>query len=482
MSKIWTPQKKQAIFMARPEYEALYGGAAGGGKSDCILVEALRQVNIQNYRAIIFRDTVPQLEALISRSQELYKKVYPKARYNDNKKVWTFPTGSKIFFGYMQRDQDRFNYQGKPYDLVIFDELTHFSYLQYEYMKSRNRASGPGTRVYIRATCNPDGKGMGWVKSRFVTPAPPMTPIKETVKVTKPDGSIMELTRDRIFVPSSVFDNEVLLKNNPDYLATLASLPKAERDALLYGSWDSFTGQVFTEWRDDPEHYKDRFWTHVIEPFDVPKHWKIVRGFDFGFSKPFSVGWFALEPKGNQSKIYRIKEYYGCTDTPNEGLKLNPYEIAHNIAEIERTDPMLKGRKIQGVADPAIWDESHGESIAMMMERSPNYVYFTPGDHTRLPGKMQFHYRMAFDSNGECMFQVFNTCKDFIRTVPMLTYSETHPEDIESSEEDHAYDECRYVFMENIIAPRTNVLTAVDAFDPLMQRINQRNTSDYINI
>lgn len=478
---IWTPQPRQAEFMSRPEYEALYGGAAGGGKSDALLAEALRQIAVPNYRGIIFRDTVPQLEALMSRSEEMYSKICGgKAKFNENKKVWRFPSGARIFFGYMQRDQDRFNYQGKPYDFIGFDELTHFSYLQYEYMKSRNRPAGPNTRVYIRATANPDGKGMGWVKARFVTPAPPMTTIKETVKVKMPAGGIKEMTRSRIFVPSTVFDNQILLDNDPNYLATLASLPEAERNALLYGSWDSFTGQVFTEWVNDPEHYKDRFWTHVIDPFEVPLDWKIVRGFDFGYAKPFSVAWYAVDHHG---KVYRIKEYYGCTGEPNKGLELNPYEIAHNIRELEDTDPLLKNRKITGVADPSIWDESRGESIARMMERSPNFIYWTPGDNTRLPGKMQFHYRLAFDERGECMFQVFNTCKEFIRTFPMLVYSERHPEDIDTDMEDHIYDECRYVLMERPIAPRENVLKRISLDDPLnMFQNNRSNKSSYINV
>jgi hypothetical protein len=437
-------------------------------------------VNVKNYRGIIFRDTVPQLEAIIDRSRLLYKGAYPKARYNDNKKVWRFPSGAQIFFGYMQRDEDRFNYQGKPYDFIGMDELTHFTYTQYSYMKSRNRPTGPGTRVYMRMTCNPDGKGMGWVKERFVTPAPPLTPIVEKVKVRTPSGEYIEMTRDRVFVPSTVFDNKVLLENDPDYLATLASLPEAERNALLYGSWDSFTGQVFTEWRNDPEHYIDGFWTHVIEPFDIPRDWKIVRGFDFGYAKPFSVGWYAVDHKG---KVYRIKEYYGCTGEPNKGLEINPYEIAKNIREIEETDEVLKGRRIDGVADPSIWDESRGESVARMMERSPNFIHWTPGDNTRIPGKMQYHYRLAFDENGECMFQVFNTCKHFIRTIPMLVYSEKKPEDIDTDMEDHIYDECRYVLMERPIAPRVNVLQKIDLDDPLNQRVNARSGKhSYINI
>lgn len=469
--------------MARPEYEALYGGAAGGGKSDALLCEALRQVSIPCYRGILFRDTVPQLEALMSRSEELYPKAFKGAKFNENKKVWKFPDGGKIFFGYMQRDQDRFNYQGKPYDFIGMDELTHFSFVQYSYIKSRNRPTGKGTRVYMRYTANPDGKGMGWVKARFVTPAPPMTTIKETVNVKNPSGKTIQMVRDRIFVPSTVFDNQVLLDNDPNYLATLASLPEAERNALLYGSWDSFSGQVFTEWINDPSHYEDRKWTHVIKPFDIPLHWQVIRGFDFGFAKPFSVGWFAIEPGTN--KLYLIKEYYGCNGEPNHGIMINPYEIAKNIRDIESHDPMLKGRQIYGIADPSIWDESRGESIARMMEKSPNFVFWRPGDNTRLPGKMQFHYRLAFDRYGECLFQVFDTCRDFIRTFPMLVYSERHPEDIDTEMEDHEYDMVRYVLMDNPIAPRENILKKIDLDDPLNQRVqlyNRSTKTNYINI
>ena len=141
----------------------------------------------------------------------------------------------------------------------------------------------------MRATTNPGGIGHGWVKARFITPAPPGTPIVEEYTVRRPDGTEQKLQRARVFIPSSIFDNPALLQNDPGYLASLAAMPEAEKQALLYGSWDSFSGQVFTEWRNDPAHYQDQRWTHVIAPFAIPKHWQIYRGFDFGFSKPFSV-------------------------------------------------------------------------------------------------------------------------------------------------------------------------------------------------
>lgn len=464
MISIWSPQPKQRMFQQRPEYEALYGGAAGGGKSDALLTEALRQVHIPHYRGIIFRKTYPQLTDLIDRSRELYTKAFPRAAYNSTAHCWSFPSGAKIFFGNLPRDEDRFNYQGKHYDFVAFDELTQFTWVQYSYLMSRNRPNGPGTRVYMRATANPGGIGHGWVKDRFVTAAVPMTTIWETYEVRKPDGTISEMKRDRIFVPSTVFDNQALLDNDPNYLANLAMLPEAEKNALLYGSWDSFDGQVFREWRNDPDHYDDQRWTHVINPFPIPAHWRIYRGFDFGYAKPFSVGWYAADPDG---RLYRIKEYYGCTGTPNTGIKLNPAEIAAEIKRIEDEDQTLRGRNVIGIADPSIFDESRGESIAAMMERSPHFVYWSGGDNTRIAGKMQFHYRLAFDAEGLPMFQTFHTCKHFIRTIPALVYDDKHVEDIDTDQEDHIYDECRYVLMENPIAPRKHEEPKPVLDDPL---------------
>lgn len=461
---IWTPQPRQAEFMSRPEYECLYGGAAGGGKSEALLCEALRQVDIANYRGIIFRRTYPELEGLISRSEELYKRAFPKARYNTSEKRWKFPSGAKIFFGYMQYEKDWKNYQGKAYDFIGFDELTHFTRLQYMRIMGRNRPTGPGTRVYIRATANPGGIGHAWVKDRFIDVAPPRTRIITKHKVKKPDGSRKEIIRSRIFIPATVFDNQKLLENDPNYLGSLAALPEADRNAMLYGDWNTFDGKVFKEFKDDPRHYEDHRWTHVINPFPIPGHWKILRGFDFGYAKPFSVGWYAVDERG---KIYRIREYYGCNGTPNVGIQIDPVEIAHNIRQIEKEDPLLKGKKIYGIADPSIFDESRGESVANMMAKSPNFIYWNPGDNTRIAGKMQFHYRLAFDEDGDCMFQVFNTCRHFIRTIPALVYSESNVEDIDTTLEDHIYDECRYVLMESPITPRQNRKAAARYDDPL---------------
>lgn len=453
--------------MRRNEYECLYGGAAGGGKSDALLAEALRQVNMPNYRGLIIRRTFPQLEALISRSMELYPRAFPKAKYNTTSHTWRFPSGARIFFGSMQHENDKHQYQGKPYDFVAFDELTHFTRDQYMYLMSRNRPTGSGTKCYIRATANPGGIGHGWVKERFIDAAPPLTPITDEYEVEAPDGGKIKIKRNRIFVPSALFDNPALLANDPGYMGTLAMLPEAERNALLYGDWNSFEGQVFKEWRNDPAHYVDRLWTHVIDPFMPPKHWKCWRGFDFGYTKPFSVGWYVADEDG---KIYRIRELYGCQKEPNHGVSMDPAEIAAAIREVESTDPLLKGRDIYGIADPSIFDESRGNSIAHMMGQHPHYVIWSPGDNTRLAGLQQCHYRLRFREDGDPMFQVFKTNLGFIRTVPTLVYDEHKVEDVDTSMEDHIYDEWRYVMMDSPISPRLPSATPPKPFDPLSKK------------
>ena len=400
-------------------------------------------MHIPHYKGIIFRKTFPQLRELILKSQRIYSRAFPKAVYNSTEHVWKFPSGARIYFGSMPNKDSYINYQGLSFAFIGFDELTHFTREEYEYLISRNRADGEGVRVYIRATANPGGIGHGWVKERFITPAPPNTPIMFKSDVKMPDGKIKEVTRSRIFIPSSVFDNFALLKNDPNYLANLASLPEAQKNALLYGDWDTFSGQVFTEWKNHPEN-ADRRNTHVIKPFLIPRHWRRFRSFDYGYSRPFAVQWWAVDEDG---RAYLYRQLYGCTNTPNTGLKMEPTAVAKAIKEIE--DSEEQGQRIIGIADPAIWDESRGSAGTIINLFNEQGIFFEKGDNKRIPGKMQVHHRMAFDENGYPMMYVFDTCREFIRTIPNLVYDENKVEDIDTTGEDHDYDAMRYFFMRN---------------------------------
>lgn len=470
---LWQPQPKQALFMARPEFEALYGGAAGGGKSDALVIEATRQIDNQKYQGLILRKTYPELTELINRSLELYTVAFPGARYNDSKHVWTFPSGAKIYFGSLQHKKDKIKYQGKQYQFIGIDEATHFSLEEVDFLKSRCRARGPNQRCYIRLTANPGGPGHGWVKERFISIGPNKRTY-EVYEITDNTGKTIKQIRDRIFIPATVFDNKKLLENDPNYLAVLASLGEADKKAFLYGDWDSFNGQAFTEWRNAPVHYKDHKYTHVIEPFNIPLDWKIYRSYDFGYSRPFAVGWYAVS---KDDTIYRIKEFYGWNGTPNTGLKWEPAKQAAEIAKFEKEDAVLKHFKVYGVADPAIWERSSGESIANIMEKQG--LYFDKADNSRIPGKMQCHYRLAFDENGKSKFYCFNTCKQFIRTIPNIVYSDIHVEDINTEGEDHIYDEWRYLMMKHPINPRYAV-KPIKQYDPLSIEDKRYNQYDWV--
>ncbi len=465
---VWAPQPRQRIFLARPEDEALYGGAAGGGKSEALVMEALRQVGIPHFRGLILRKTYPQLTELIDKSLRYYTQAFPGAVFRETTHTWVFPSGAKVRFASLPHPRDKLNFQGLAFDYIAFDELTHFTREEYMYLLSRNRPGGPGTRCYVRATANPGGIGHGWVKERFITAGPPLRTVWEAYPVLFPDGHTERRRRSRVFVPSTVFDNGILLRNDPDYLTRLAALPQAERKALLYGDWDSFSGQVFCEWRNDPAHYRDRVGTHVIAPFRIPPDWPVYRGFDWGYRHPFSVCWFAEDRDG---RLYHIRELYGCASDghgqplPNTGVGWTAKRIAEEIRRVEREDPNLRGRQIHGVADPAIFQRDGGESVGEIMER--HRVYWDRGDNTRLAGKQQLHNRLAMGEDGRPMLYVFSTCRHFIRTVPALVYAQVDVEDVDTAGEDHIYDACRYVLMAHPCARHPAPAADEPAYDPL---------------
>lgn len=381
------------------------------------------------------------------------------ATYRDKDKEITFTNGSQIIFKYCDTEKDTDRFQGTEVDIIFIDEATQMTEDQIKDIVACLRGVNAfPKRVYF--TCNPGGIGHAYIKRLFVD--------RQYVYGEYPD--------EYTFIQSLVTDNTALMKSMPEYVRQLEALPEAKRKAWLYGDWNSFVGQVFKEWRNDPDHYKDRRWTHVIDDFPIDKSWDIYRSFDFGYAKPFSVGWYAVDHK---DRIYRIREYYGCTGEPNVGVMMTPQEIAEHIAEIERTDPNLKGRQINGIADPAIWDKSHGESIAEMMEQRG--VYFSPGDHKRIPGKMQFHFRLAFDKMGIPMFYCFKSCTQFIRTIPLLIYDEKKVEDIDTRLEDHIYDEARYLFMEHPLNPEQIPEKVPPEEDPLNLWQDIYARSDYGN-
>lgn len=433
-----TPNEKQKKFLQCRTRNVGFGGARGGGKSWAIRTKAkLLVYRYPGIKVLIVRRTYNELfenhinplcEELHVYDQDRSKRL---AKYNDSKKHLVFPNGSRIIFRYCENDKDAERFQGTEVDVLFIDEATHQTEERVRKLTACVRGTGKyPRRVYY--TFNPGGVGHAWVKRLFID------------RNFKPG----ETPEDYEFIQSLVTDNKALMQADPDYIRQLEALPPKLREAWLYGKWDVFEGQVFEEFRNDPDHYIDRRFSHVIQPFIVPETWRIFRSFDWGYSRPFSVGWYAVD---HENRVYRIAEFYGCTQTANEGVKYEPAKLAKAIAEIEAIEVNLKGRDIVGVADPAIFSEEKGESIAETMSRAG--VYFEPADHTRLAGLMQCHYRLSFDENGIPMFYVFSNCKHFIRTIPMLLYDEKKVEDVDTSLEDHIYDEWRYCMMENPMNP-----------------------------
>jgi len=448
MSEIRIPSlnPKQILFCKSKARYVGYGGARGGGKSFAVRAKAIiLAFAYAGIKIMITRRSYPELEANhIRQLQELLGGV---CLYNKQDKMFTFPNGSLIMLRYAASEDDLLAYQGTEVDVLFIDEATQITWDMFVKMKAFVRGvNNFPKRIYI--TCNPGGKGHAWVKRLFID--------KKYDKNENPE--------DYEFIFASVYDNEALIKSDPEYLKRLESLPDRLRKAWLEGSWDIFEGSFFEEFDNNPDGYITRQHTHVIKPFPIPSSWPVYRSFDFGYAKPFSCGWWTIDQDG---RLYRIDELYGCTDEPNTGVKWSVEQIFDAIKERENTSVLLKGKQITGVADPACWDASRGPSVA---EVAGKYgVYFVPGDNKRIPGWQQIHERLRYDEEGYPSLYVFTTCEDFIRTIPSLIYDAHKKEDLDTNGEDHIADETRYMCMMRPIKARPLKTYTDTRFDPLNQ-------------
>ena len=456
----YEPTPKQAAFHATKANEVLYGGAAGGGKTKALIMDALfRTLTYPNTTAVIFRRTYQELEDTDIKEA---RASYPSklASYNAGRHEFSIVNGSKILFRHCEHEADKFNYSGIEIQFLYFDELTSFEQGVYDFLKTRLRAKKSlGVVPIVRSASNPGNIGHGWVKKMFVDAGPYMSIqtqeiFSETLHRSKKIGTQ--------YIPALATENPFI---TDDYVFELEQKPEALRNALLKGDWDSFEGQVFTEFVNDPAHYADRLHTHVIAPFDIPVEWPRYMSFDHGYSKPFSIGWWAVDPDG---RVYRYKEWYGGKPRQaNVGLEYTPAMIAQGIIEREREE-IENNLPIDRIADPAIFDKSRGDSVADQMRPDGTHkgVFFRKGDNTRLAGKMQVHERLRFDPDGKPMMYIFSTCEDWIRTVPTLPYSLKKPEDIDTDAEDHTYDETRYFLMSRPLTPTKRPPKKTYTYDP----------------
>lgn len=444
---VWSPQAgPQHSFIWCPVFEVVYGGARGGGKTDATLGDWIfhQARHGEHAKGLFVRRKQVDLASTLERARVLFQAY--GAKFNEQKSLFRFPNGAVIWFRYLERDADADNYQGHDYTRVYVEELTQFpSDGPVNKLKATLR-SAAGVPCGFRASCNPGGPGHTWVKARYIDPGP-WKRIKE--HFTDPfSGAQLEL--ERVFIPARLTDNQALMAADPLYVAKLQQSGSRELvRAWLEGDWNIIEGAFFDKWSSK----------NVVKPFEIPKEWQRFRSFDWGSARPFSVGWWAValdnlqRPEGMipRGALVRYREWYGSNGQPNVGLKLTAEQVAEGIKERERGETIGPS-----VADPSIFSEDGGPSIAERHRRAG--VIWRAADNARVArngamgGWDQMRARIE-GREGRPLLYVFDTCRDFIRTVPVLQHDKLRPEDLDSDGEDHVADEARYACMARKMTP-----------------------------
>ena len=436
----WAPQPgRQTLFVESAVFEVVYGGARGGGKTDGMLGEFSRHASEYGAaaRGLLVRRARVALEPTIARARQIFS---PQgAVWREAKSRFEWPSGAVIYFRYLDNDADADLYQGHDYSRVYVEELTQFPTPgPVDKLKATLR-SAAGAPCRFRATCNPGGPGHNWVKARHIDPGD-LTVVTETFR----DPFTGEATTlSRSFISARLADNPALLANDPGYVARLQQSGSAELvRAWLEGDWNIIDGAFFDKWSA----------RNIVAAFAVPAEWTRFRSFDWGYAAPFSVGWWAVAsddwPAGDgkvirRGALVRYREWYGAGGRAGEGLRLEAEAVALGIQAREAGESMA-----YGVADPSIFRQDGGPSIAERMAKASGFRQ-RAADNTRvgkaghLSGWDQMRARIAGDEAGP-MLLVFETCRDFIRTVPVLQHDRARPEDLDTAGEDHVADETRY--------------------------------------
>lgn len=470
---IWEPQPgPQTHLISCPVFEVFFGGARGGGKTEASIGDWLEHSSRYGEAAVgvFFRRKFKQLEEVIARTSQIFPKL--GAKYNKQQAEWTMANGARLKFRYIERDQDAEEYQGHSYTRIYVEELTNFPTPKPIDMLRATLRSGPGVPTAMRLTGNPGGPGHNWVKARYIDPDPRGYRVLAE-EFTMPWGDTVKL--ERVFIPSKITDNKLLLQNDPLYVARLHQVGSAALvRSWLEGLWDIVDGAFFDEWDTTK---------HVLETAEwlprIPRNAHRFRAFDWGSAKPFSCGWYAVSdgtwglPAG---AMVKYREWYG-SDGPNKGIKLDAGTVAKGIKAREQGEIIR-----YGVADPAIFVRDGGPSIAELMTGSG--VSWRRADNKRVPGWAQLHYRLRGEVPPEwegplelCptkdripMLYFLDCCEDSIRTIPVLQHDTTKMEDVDTDGEDHAGDETRYAAMSRPWYPRGVEPVRVDLQKPLIYR------------
>lgn len=450
---LWEPQPGPQSLAIAAQFvtELMFGGARGGGKSDYLLGDFLQDIELgDRWNGIIFRRSYPELEELIKRAKQMYAPY--NAIYKVADKTFVFPTGATLKMRHVDTEEDCDKYQGHQYTWIGWDELTNWPNLNsYKKLKACLRQAAEGVPFKrIRCSANPGGVGHHAVKSYFVDPAPKgMELLESEVTVNLPNGTTYVEKTTRMFIPSKVNDNKILMLNDPGYIARLHEIGSPELvRAWLEGDWSVITGAYFPEFS---------LQKHVIAPFKLPEHWVRFRSMDWGSATPFDVLWHAVVsepyelPDGRYiptNALVTYRELYGWNGTPNVGLRWPATRVAQEIKRAETGDAI-----VYGVIDPSAYSNQSGPSHAERM--AVEGVMFRKADNNRIGGWDMVRDRLCGIEGdpskdygvGIPMWYVFSTCVHIIRTLPALQHDLTNPEDCDTDGEDHAPDTLRYGFM-----------------------------------
>lgn len=448
---LWQPQPgPQTALLECPIFEVFYGGARGGGKTESSIGDWLQHSSTYGEHAIgiFFRRKLVQLAEVIARTKQIFPKL--GAKYNEQQKTWTMTNGARLKFAYLERDSDAEEYQGHNYTRVYVEEVTNFpSSAPIDKLRATLR-SGTGVPVGMRLTGNPGGAGHNWVKRRYIDPDPGGYQVITEDMEIELDGERRTVSLSRVFIPSKIGDNALLMRNDPTYILRLRqSGSEALVKAWLEGNWDIVDGAFFDEWDEALHVLPSQEFASVLANPGIIR----FRGFDWGSARPFSVGWYALLDKDYEcggrllprKAMIKYREWYGASG-PNKGLKMTADLVAQGIVERE------KGERIRyGVADPAIFIRDGGPSIGETM--AIHRCSWRRADNKRKAGWEQLRQRLVGEA-GVPMLYFCDCCEDTIRTLPVLQHDETDPEDLDTEAEDHAADETRYSVMSRPWLPR----------------------------
>lgn len=450
----WAPQPgSQQAFLECPLTEVLYEGTRGPGKTDGLLMDFCQHVG-QGYKdewkGVLFRRAYPELQDVIEKSRKWIKRIWPGADYNEAKSFWAWPTGELLYFRQFAKPSDYWKYHGHAYPWIGWEELTTWPDDQcFRSMYACSRSTVIGMPRKVRSTTNPYGVGHNWVKRRYQLPVLPGHLFGRIIDDSR-DPNSGELEPERVAVRGYLDENQVLMQADPGYKQRIraAARNKSELDAWLDGKWDIVAGGMVDDvW--EPAH-------HVIEPFKIPAGWLIDRAFDWGSSKPFSLGWWAESdgtraPNGKtypKGTLFRIAEWYGWSGKENDGLRMLAVEIARE--GIKKEEAM--GYPVQaGPADPSIFTAENGVCIADDMARMRmrfDAADAGPGSRKNGAERVRQYLKAAIKwPMEEPGLFVFSTCAQFLRTVPIIPRDLKKPDDVDTESEDHIWDETRYRVM-----------------------------------